>query len=84
MAAAPASCHWGLTALIARRSCGRHRRSEQRSVESIESRTAGERIVAIVSLHNQRITIYDATGWILRAPMSIGRKGRDLSRSSAP
>jgi hypothetical protein len=40
MAAAPASCHWGLTALIARRSCGRHRRSEQRSVESIK-RCAG-------------------------------------------
>src|SRR2546426_1072271 len=31
----------------------------ERSVESIESRTVGEPIMAIVSLRNQRITIYD-------------------------
>jgi hypothetical protein len=52
------------------------RRSE-RSVESIESRSAGEPIMAIVSLHNQRITVYDANGWILRAPVSSGQKGRE-------
>ena len=33
--------------------------------------------MAIVSLHNQRITVYDATGWILRAPVSSGQKGRE-------
>jgi hypothetical protein len=68
----------GLAALIA---AGDHavatdRRSE-RPVESIKSRTAGEPIMAIVSLHNQRITVYDANGWILRAPVSSGQKGRE-------
>jgi L,D-transpeptidase catalytic domain len=32
--------------------------------------------MAIVSLRNQRITVYDAKGWILRAPISSGQKGR--------
>ena len=36
--------------------------SSERSVEAIESRSAGEPIMAIVSLRNQRITIYDANG----------------------
>src|ERR1700704_4655822 len=68
----------GLAALIA---AGDHvgatdRRSE-RSVESIQSRTAGQPIMAVVSLHNQRITVYDANGWILRAPVSSGQKGRE-------
>ena len=45
--------------------------------ESIESRTAGEPIMAIVSLRSQRITIYDAQGWILRAPVSSGQRGRE-------
>src|SRR5215813_6580530 len=47
------------------------------SVQSIESRTAGDPIMAIVSLRSQRITIYDAEGWILRAPVSSGQKGRE-------
>src|SRR6266699_1446856 len=68
----------GLAALIA---AGDHvgatdHRSE-RSVESIESRTAGEPIMAIVSLHSQRVTVYDANGWILRAPVSSGQKRRE-------
>jgi hypothetical protein len=68
----------GLAALIA---AGDHadatgRRSE-RSAESVESRTAGEPVMAIVSLHSQRITVYDANGWILRAPVSSGQKGRE-------
>ena len=33
--------------------------------------------MAIVSLRNQRITIYDANGWILRSPVSTGQKGRE-------
>jgi hypothetical protein len=48
-----------------------------RSIESIESRAAGEPILAIVSLQSQRITIYDANGWILRAPVSSGQRGRE-------
>jgi hypothetical protein len=51
-------------------------RSEH-SVQSIESRIAGDPIMAIVSLRNQRITVYDADGWILRAPVSSGQKGRE-------
>ena len=33
--------------------------------------------MAIVSLRSQRITVYDAKGWILRAPVSSGTKGRE-------
>ena len=51
-------------------------RSEQ-PVESIDSRTAGEPVMAIVSLREQRITVYDANGWILRSPVSSGSKGRE-------
>jgi hypothetical protein len=68
----------GLAALIA---AGDHADAKsgrsERSVESLETRTAGEPIMAIVSLPNQRITIYDAKGWILRAPVSSGQKGRE-------
>ena len=52
------------------------RRGERR-VESINSRTAGDPILAIVSLQNQRITVYDAGGWILRAPVSSGQRERE-------
>src|SRR6476660_8604133 len=48
-----------------------------RSERAVESRIASEPIMAIVSLQNQRITVYDANGWILRAPVSSGRKGRE-------
>src|SRR5262249_35123490 len=47
------------------------------SVEFVQSRIAGEPTMAIVSLRDQRVTIYDATGWILRAPVSSGQKGRE-------
>src|SRR6476660_2482506 len=47
------------------------------SVEFVQSRIAGEPIMAIVSLRVQRVTIYDAQGWILRAPVSSGSKGRE-------
>jgi hypothetical protein len=52
----------------------------ERAVTSVESRIAGEPaepIMAIVSLGNQRITVYDANGWIERAPVSSGQKGRE-------
>jgi hypothetical protein len=47
------------------------------SVASVELRATGEPIMAIVSLGNQRVTVYDAEGWILRAPVSSGQKGRE-------
>ena len=49
----------------------------QRMFEAIDTRTAGEPIMAIVSLRSQRITIYDTGGWILRAPVSSGQTGRE-------
>jgi hypothetical protein len=49
----------------------------ERPIESIQSRSAGEPIMAIVSLRSQRITVYDSRGWILRAPVSSGTKGRE-------
>jgi hypothetical protein len=52
------------------------RRGEQ-SVTSVDSRNPGEPIMAIVSLRSQRVTIYDAKGWILQAPVSSGQKGRE-------
>src|SRR6202165_3700509 len=52
-------------------------RSGKRSIESVESRSASEPLMAIVSLRDQRITVYDAKGWILRAPVSSGTKGRE-------
>jgi len=55
--------------------CAASARSDR--AEAIESRTAGEPIMAIVSLRSQRITVYDAQGWISRAPVSSGQKGRE-------
>jgi hypothetical protein len=68
----------GLAALIAAADhAGAASGRSQRAVESIESRTAGEPVMAVVSLRSQRITVYDANGWILRAPVSSGQKGRE-------
>jgi L,D-transpeptidase-like protein len=52
-------------------------RANERAIESVASRAAGEPILAIVSLQSQHITIYDANGWMLRAPVSSGQKGRE-------
>ena len=41
------------------------------------SRDAGEPIMAIVSIKTQQVTLYDADGWILRAPVSTGVEGRE-------
>jgi hypothetical protein len=49
----------------------------EHSAASIESRSASDPIMAIVSLRSQRITVYDANGGILQAPVSSGVKGRE-------
>jgi len=49
----------------------------ERAIQSNETRNPGDPILAIVSLQKQHITIYDAQGWILRAPVSSGQKGRE-------
>ena len=46
-------------------------------VEAAAPRDAGAPIMAIVSIKSQQVTIYDADGWILRAPVSTGIKGRE-------
>ena len=33
--------------------------------------------MAIVSIKSQQVTFYDADGWIIRAPVSTGTKGRE-------
>ncbi|SDT06649.1 peptidoglycan transpeptidase precursor, ErfK-YbiS-YhnG family [Bradyrhizobium canariense] len=47
------------------------------TVEATAPREAGEPIMAIVSIKSQKVTFYDADGWILRAPVSSGIKERE-------
>src|SRR5215831_1413815 len=47
------------------------------SAEATAPRTAGEPIMAIVSIKTQQVTFYDAEGGILRAPVSTGITGRE-------
>lgn len=49
----------------------------RQTAEAVAQREAGEPIMAIVSLKNQRVTFYDSEGWILRAPVSTGTTGRE-------
>jgi hypothetical protein len=48
-----------------------------RSTEAAAPRDAGQPLMAIVSIKSQHVTIYDADGWILRAPVSSGTTGRE-------
>jgi len=48
-----------------------------RPTEATAPRVADEPIMAIVSIKSQQVTIYDADGWILRAPVSSGTTGRE-------
>src|SRR5712671_4474343 len=54
----------------------RQARPEQ-TTEGAAPRDAGEPIMAIVSIKSQKVTIYDADGWVLRAPVSSGTTGRE-------
>jgi hypothetical protein len=45
--------------------------------EASAPRAAGEPLMAIISIKSQHVTLYDAEGWILRAPVSTGTKGRE-------
>jgi L,D-transpeptidase-like protein len=51
------------------------REREGRGDDSVLSRPAGQPLMAIVALGQQRVTIYDAQGRILRAPVSTGQTG---------
>ncbi len=48
-----------------------------RVAEGTAPRTAGAPIMGIVSIKSQKVTFYDADGWILRAPVSSGTTGRE-------
>jgi hypothetical protein len=52
-------------------------RHAERTGESMAPREAGPPVMAIVSLKSQHVTIYDADGWIMRAPVSSGQRGRE-------
>ncbi len=52
-------------------------RQSARPAEETAPRDAGEPIMAIVSIKSQHVTFYDADGWILKAPVSTGVKGRE-------
>jgi hypothetical protein len=41
----------------------------------VQSRPAGTPVLAVVSLSRQRVTVYDADGWVMRAPVSTGKTG---------
>src|SRR5207302_41551 len=75
------SARLALAALAALIAAGDHADAIERrgdgAVEPIERRTAGEPIMAIVSLQSQRLAVYAANGWILRAPVSSGQRGRE-------
>src|SRR5215467_9048483 len=52
-------------------------RKERATAVSVASRPGSAPIMAIVSLRSQEITVYDAAGWIMRAPVSSGQRGRE-------
>jgi lipoprotein-anchoring transpeptidase ErfK/SrfK len=54
-----------------------HQARRATPTEATAPRDAGDPIMAIVSLKNQQVTIYDADGWIMRAPVSSGIRGRE-------
>ena len=51
--------------------------AKQAPPAAVASRKTGEPIMAIVSLKTQQVTLYDAEGWIVRAPVSTGVTGRE-------
>ncbi len=64
-----------LTALTADASAKQPRRAPP--TVATAPRTAGDPIMAIVSIKSQQVTFYDADGWILRAPVSTGVRERE-------
>ena len=64
-----------LAALTADATAQQRPRTEPK--ETVAPRTAGEPIMAIVSIKGQRVTLYDSEGWIYRAPVSTGTTDRE-------
>ncbi|WP_316213514.1 MULTISPECIES: L,D-transpeptidase [unclassified Bradyrhizobium] len=75
---------WGLSAigvLAATLALTAHAGARQarpaHTAEAVAPREAGEPIMAIVSIKAQKVTFYDAEGWIYRAPVSTGITERE-------
>ncbi len=73
---AAAAAVTALTAASSAVAAPRQARPEH-ATEAAAPRDAGEPIMAIVSIKSQKVTFYDADGWILRAPVSTGTTGRE-------
>jgi hypothetical protein len=60
------SVHLAIAVLVALTAAGNDAsaagRRDERAIDVVVSRTVGQPVMAIVSLQNQRITIYDAKG----------------------
>ena len=66
-----------LTAALTGDAAAKQARTPAPPTEEAAPREAGEPIMAIVSIKSQRVTFYDADGWILRANVSTGTTGRE-------
>ena len=64
-----------LAATITDPAGARSRGEANRDDYAQSSRPAGVPLLAVVSLNDQRVTIYDAEGKVLRAPVSTGQTG---------
>ena len=70
----PLRCIVGLTVLIAAVASAHARSNREPRWDAVaEGRVAGAPVLVVVALKQQRITIYDGNGPILRAPISSGR-----------
>ena len=81
-AATRAAVGIGLVALVAliaapAGAASRHHAPTHHTTEGQAQRPAGTPLMAIVSIRDQKVTIYDADGWILHAPVSTGMRGRE-------
>jgi L,D-transpeptidase catalytic domain len=68
---------WALTAAPPADAAAQKKARPAQAHEATAPREAGEAIMAIVSIKSQKVTIYDANGWILSAPVSTGIRGRE-------
>src|SRR5262245_54250697 len=73
----PARVALAAMAAMAALTAGAAARQAAQPTEAAAPREAGEPIMAIVSIKSQQVTLYDADGWILRAPVSTGTTGRE-------
>jgi hypothetical protein len=66
---------FGLAVVLAGAPAGATSAKSGRTGDSAVSRPASPAVMAIVSLNQQRVTVYDSEGQILQAPVSTGQTG---------